>query len=343
MDYTSSDATEEYFQASSDATEEYGDASSSSSIQPASAIPGLMSQVRLYKEAHLDNDAGCAQWLQHHGLIKTHLDCNAHRRPREFRMVPSRGAVFYCSSCRDDGQRYISAFRDTIFSNAHLPIGKVLMLALCYAHDATYDQTRIACTFSAGDPELPNKTIAHWFSLFRNKVVQKRREQLDVGSRIGGWGRIVQIDEALIGRYKNHVGRFVEGTWVLGMVDEDGRIRMEVVDRRDAQTLGDVISRNVEHGTEIWTDGWPAYRGLDQMQLGYSHKWVNHRERFVDDEGHHTQRIESAWRALRRHFSRGGIRKEDIPAHLTEYEWRRWCKKLHNVDPFSDLINTLAA
>ena len=78
-----------------------------------------------------------------------------------------------------------------------------------------------------------------------------------------------------------------------------------------------MIQWHVAAGSEVHTDGWLAYKGLGA--LGYHHWVVNHRVEFVAADGTHTQRIESQWRALRRRFSSGGLRHEDIGAHLVEY------------------------
>ena len=70
------------------------------------------------------------------------------------------------------------------------------------------------------------------------------------------------------------------------------------------------------------------------------HETVNHSVEFVTSDGVHTQRIESQWRALRRKFTRGGIRHEDIPTYLAEYTWRRDCK-LKEESPFENLLKII--
>ena len=70
------------------------------------------------------------------------------------------------------------------------------------------------------------------------------------------------------------------------------------VEKRDKQTLHDIIKREVVLGSIIHSDGWPAYNGI--AQYGFTHNTVNHIENFVDPLTQaHTQRIESLWRPLR--------------------------------------------
>ena len=40
---------------------------------------------------------------------------------------------------------------------------------------------------------------------------------------IGGPGKIIEIDEALFGRRKNHKGRIIAGQWVVGGIDRSAK------------------------------------------------------------------------------------------------------------------------
>ena len=88
--------------------------------------------------------------------------------------------------------------------------------------------------------------------------------------QFGGPGRTVQIDESVMVKRKYNRGRRVREQWVFGIYDplmSTGYI--EFVDRRDRETLLPIIQRYVLPGTTVVTDGWAAYRGLNQ--LGYTH------------------------------------------------------------------------
>lgn len=226
----------------------------------------------------------------------------------------------------------------SVFEGSRLPVSKVLMLALCYAYRETYENSRRACLFSAGETGPTNQTIARWFEFFRELVAATVPKWPSERGKIGGKGVVVQVDEALIGRRKYNRGRAIPGTWVLGMIDSNGQVRMEVCARRNAPTLERIVRKWVRVGSTIHTDLWRGYRGL--AKLGYTHKGVNHSEEFVAADGTHTQAIESQWRALRRGFSPGGIRHRDIPEKLFEYIWRRNCR-LTGKCPFADLLDML--
>ena len=53
-----------------------------------------------------------------------------------------------------------------------------------------------------------------------------------------------------------------------------------------------------------------------------------------------TPRIESQWRALRRTFSPGGRRHEDIEDNLVECLWRQEYNR-RDIDPFASLVMIL--
>lgn len=300
-------------------------------------IPDVLEEpwgpVRLFREAQLDDDRECALWCIEARLIPI-IGCHRHRIARDLVSRPGRQhPVWYCGRCRDR----ISATRATIFEDSHLPLGQILMLAYSWAHGCSYDATRANCIFDRGQHFHSDETIAHWFATFQDRVVDYAEHFQNDGPRIGGPCQIVQIDEALIGRRKYNRGRVVEGTWVVGMVAQNGQLRLERCpgNRRTSAVLHEMISRHVEPGSEIHTDGWRAYQGLEN--LGYTHRVVNHSVEFVAPDGTHTQRIESQWRGLRRMFTPGGRRHQDMASNLIEYLWRRDCHRLH-IDTFASLL-----
>jgi transposase-like protein len=246
--------------------------------------------------------------------------------------MATRPPIWWDSRCRESRG---SAFAGTIFARPRLGFARALMLGLAFAEGAGYDEARRYCTFSGGDAPLPNHTIARWYRRYRRVVAGASRASVQVG----GPGRIVQVDEALIhGRRKYGVGRVNTQVWVLGVIDDEGRMRLGVVRDRGRCTLLRHLRRWIRPGSEVHTDGWRAYRGLER--LGFTHRVVNHRERFVALDETHTQRIEAQWRSVRRVFSRGGIRALGVPARLREWLWRRACY-LRGVDPFEALLQAL--
>ena len=68
---------------------------------------------------------------------------------------------------------------------------------------------------------------------------------------------------------------------------------MELVSRRDAQTLLPIIQAHILPGTIIYLDEWAAYNQVENIPNVTAHATVNHSLHFVDPQTDvHTQNIE---------------------------------------------------
>lgn len=102
------------------------------------------------------------------------------------------------------------------------------------------------------------------------------------------------------------------------------------VSNRSEETLVPIIERHVETGSTIYSDGWSAYCGLNE--LGYNHFTVLHKYSFKKVYIHqetreeveiHTNRIEGAWKHAKDHFRRmSGTKISQFEGHLCEIMWR---------------------
>ena len=105
--------------------------------------------------------------------------------------------------------------------------------------------------------------------------------------------------------------------------NENKEVRMFYVDRRDAKTLIPIIRKNILPGTEIVSDEWKAYKGLNKE--GYIHYEVNHTENFVNPKnGMHSQLIECLWGVSKLRIVKNirGTSKTKLPSHLAEFWFR---------------------
>ena len=143
----------------------------------------------------------------------------------------------------------------------------------------------------------------------------------DSSEKIGGGGKIVQIDESKFGKRKYHRGHHVEGQWVFGGIEQDSRkCFMMAVDKRDEATLLPLIERWIEPGTVIISDCWKAYWNLEKH--GYTHRTVNHSKEFVNEQGDSTNKIEGHWRQAKVKLPPCGVRKQHFHSYLAEFMWR---------------------
>jgi len=67
----------------------------------------------------------------------------------------------------------------------------------------SYEDTQRACCFNHQDTVISSGTIAKYFTTFRELLIEALdRLNINGWNMIGGPGRVVQVDEALIGRRK---------------------------------------------------------------------------------------------------------------------------------------------
>jgi transposase-like protein len=154
---------------------------------------------------------------------------------------------------------------------------------------------------------------------------------------IGGPGEIVEIDESKFGKRKFNAGHRVEGVWVVGGCEKNGRGVFAVpVESRNAITLLEIIQRYVHPGSVIYTDCWRGYRTTDLVALGYQHSTVNHTYNFVNPITQvHTNTIEGTWSAMKANIARRHRTTEYIGNELFSFIWKRknehqkWQRFLH--------------
>ncbi|PSN42423.1 hypothetical protein C0J52_11733 [Blattella germanica] len=164
--------------------------------------------------------------------------------------------------------------------------------------------------------------MVQYFNFFRDLCSWKLVEEAD-RFMFGGTGCVVQIDESVVTRRKYNRGRVVKEKWVLGIYDTSLRRGVVLyVCRRDRQTLVPIIQDYVLPGTTIYTDGWPAYGGLNRA--AYVHMVVNHKDNFVDPTtGACTNAVEGYWAKLKRFLRQTDTMKSRrLPEHMDEFMWR---------------------
>ena len=147
--------------------------------------------------------------------------------------------------------------------------------------------------------------------------------------KLGGPGKIVEIDESKFGKRKYHRGHHVEGQWVFGGYERGtGRTFMVPVEDRSAETLLPIIKDWIMPETTIYSDCWAAYNCLQSE--GYQHFTVNHTLHFKDPlSDTHINAIESSWRAAKTITTGSSRRKAHIPGNLAKYMFYKRCEQLN--------------
>ncbi|KAJ8969161.1 hypothetical protein NQ314_001902 [Rhamnusium bicolor] len=165
--------------------------------------------------------------------------------------------------------------------------------------------------------QTPANTL-QFFHQFQKLVVVFIHWAAVNSENIGGLNKMVEIDEAKIGKRKYNRERYLEGQWVFGAIERGTkRFFLEAVEQRNTKTLLGIIKQRILPGTMVYSDGWGAYESLGENN--YNHLTVNHSLHFVDTHtGVHTQNIERMWVEVRKMVPRFGRRKNHYHGYLCE-------------------------
>lgn len=200
------------------------------------------------------------------------------------------------------------------FSKSKLTMPEIFLLTYEIVKGYTADNLIDEYAFSSA-------TVADWRQFVRELIV----DYIELHSeKLGGPGKIVEVDESKFGKNKYHRGRPVQGQWVFGGVERDsGKIFLVAVHDRTSATLKSVIKEWVHKDTTIYTDCWKGYNDLDKE--GFSHWTVNHSYYFVDpDTGVHTNTVESLWRHVKSNLPSYN-RQSPFKLYLAEYLFNKSC------------------
>ena len=188
-------------------------------------------------------------------------------------------------------------------------------------------------------------TIVNYNNHFRiecHSWILNQQHQLG-GFDPDGQARYVEVDESYFFHRKYHRGRNRRGTWVVGLIErETGKCWLEVVRRRDAQTLEQIITDHILPGTVVVTDAWRGYANVNQINNGvYTHEVVVHAKNFIDPvySEINTQTIEGLWMQAKRKLRyQSGTSHGLFTSYLSAFQWR-YSHKVHVFGQYLRLLS----
>ncbi len=215
-----------------------------------------------------------------------------------------------CSVPHD--RRQFSIKVGTLFEDSPIGLEKwlpaVWLLTNCKNGISSYEIAR--------DLGVTQKTA--WFMLHR---VRKAMQRGTFWTKLEGE---IEADESFIGglarnMHKNKKAK-ITGTGgagkaiVMGILDRNTReVRVKHVSDTRRDTLQAEIRKHVKPGSDVFTDAWVGYLGLDRE---YVHKVIDHAETYVKGNIH-TNGIENFWSLLKRGLKGTYVSVE--PFHLFRY------------------------
>lgn len=230
---------------------------------------------------------------------------------KDVRFISTR-RVWECK--RGHARKQFSAKVGTIFEDSPIGLDKwftaVWMIANCKNGVSSYEVAKaIGVTQKSA-----------WFMMHRI------RKAMQSGSfmKLGGSGKIVEVDETFIGglsrnMHKEVRARKIQGTGgrdktlVVGFLERGGKVHTSVPGNRRKTTLHQEVKQNVSAGSILFTDELPSYNDLAGQ---FAHKVVNHAVAYADGIVH-TNGLENYWSLLKRGIKGTYVSVE--PFHLFRY------------------------
>lgn len=145
---------------------------------------------------------------------------------------------------------------------------------------------------------------------------------------IGGEGLIVEINETLLVRWKQNVGRILSQVWKFGgtervskksfllpVMDDDANVPVPC----SKEILVLLIKKFIRPSTTVCSDSWRAYNSLEEE--GYRHWCVNHSISFIDPQSKdiHIQNVERLWRDVKEYIKRPEISAKYLLQYIVRY------------------------
>jgi len=292
-----------------------------------------MRRLELYNAISCNSSA--IRWAHERGLLATEQMCpECGAQMKEVLCESSDGIIYKCARTQSGKRHYkkLSIRTGSIFADSHLTIKSYIFTVYEWAVQTPRDEA----AYQVGTNK---KTTSQLYKNFRE--LASWMVECKLAKQIGDEHSIVELDECQIGRRKSHRGRIPSECWVLGGLvrgSNPQRCFLEIVAKRDEQTLTEVIMRRVHPRAFIITDGWKSYTNLSN--IGFRHKSVNHSKNFLcpEDPTIHTQGVENMWRCLRRFLnSKGSYSRRHLQSYIDEFIFRK-----HFTNPFESIVSAIA-
>lgn len=148
----------------------------------------------------------------------------------------------------------------------------------------------------------------------------------------------IEVDETYVGGKPRNRGEGARTTGrgttkapVVGIVQRDGDVRLQMMDRLTSDRLSEVIAENADLSCRLITDEFAVYRRVGKAFEG-GHEVVNHGRREYVRRGSdvHSNTIEGVFSLLKRGVmgTFHSVSKKHLPNYLNEFEFRYNTRKL---------------
>jgi transposase-like protein len=251
------------------------------------------------------------------GIVCPHCGCNDQAKfssIKENRKKKIRAGLRWCANCR----KQFTVTVGTIFEDSHIPLRKWLL--------AWY----LICSSKKGISSLQLqrnlKLGSYRTALFMSHRIRHALRDPMFTDKLSG---TVEVDETYVGGKntgKGHAAYMDNKTPVVSLIQRDGKVRSQVMEKVTQKNLHKVIRDNVMICSEIHTDEHYGYNGLEPK---YTHRFVKHRAKeYARKEAGtvvHTNNAECFFGLLKRGIvgTFHQVSKKHLPLYLAEFD-HRW-------------------
>lgn len=252
-------------------------------------------------------------FYQERGLLAKSATCD---KNHPMKLSFCDGVRWRCnvSSCR----KKRSIRKGTWFESSKLPFLTSLRFIYGWSEEMTSQK------WCKKQLDMNPNTVVDWNNYLREVCVEVNAEREQ--KKIGGIGKIVEVDETLYTKRKNNAGRILPQQWIFGGVcRETDECFLVKVPNRSLGVLLDAIKNRIEEGSLVYSDSWKGYCTNKMEEEGLHHFKVNHKYNFVDPHtGVNTQKIERLWGSVKwRNKRHRGTSRHHLESYLAEFMWRR--------------------
>lgn len=228
-----------------------------------------------------------------------------------------------CSRC---GFRF-SLKTGTYLKQSRLFLEQWYELLYWFVYEFTANKT-------AKETELPQRLVHRCFSVIRKAITDFEEKEME---KLFG---TIEVDETYIGpkfrnrrkrkrEYLKRMGVVKRGRGakilqqpVFGMYQRNGKAYIKFVSDVDKKTLQDIIRGKIDLESNVYSDTWKSYKGLQRK--GYQHEVIDHgNKEYVREEKIHINGIEGFWGYLKeRLLKHHGVAKTNLIYYVKELEFR---------------------
>lgn len=142
------------------------------------------------------------------GLVRGEKLCPIHRVPMNIDLKANNTVgQYYCGKKSCQGKSRRSRTEGTWFDNVKINLVHVYYLMYCFAHRWTQDNVIHEDPYRDEFGRcLSRVTITDWYSYCREVVVAYQIDMQEEKEKIGGPGKVFQIDESKFGKRKYNKG-----------------------------------------------------------------------------------------------------------------------------------------